>query len=64
MVPVGFSPSRRRALWAGGSLFAGLGLAPVLSGLQPTPVAQWVGGLAGALVGMTAQALVRNHEND
>jgi hypothetical protein len=61
--PVGFSARRRRALWAGGSLLAGLGLAPVLTGLLPTPASQWVGGLAGMLAGMTVQTLVTNPGN-
>ena len=58
LIPVGFCAHRRPALWAGGSLLAGLGLAPALTGLLSTPAGDWVGGLVGVLVGIKLRALV------
>jgi hypothetical protein len=52
LVPVGFCAGRRAMVWAGLTLLVGLALMPVLLGLRPSPPWEWLGGLAGVLLGM------------
>ena len=59
--PVGLCARRRPALWAVGSLLAGLALAPALTGVLATPVPEWLGGVAGALAGIRTRSLVSRY---
>ena len=58
---VGLCARRRPALWAVGSLLAGLALAPALTGVLATPVPEWLGGVAGALAGIRTRSLVSRY---
>jgi hypothetical protein len=59
--PMGFWAHTRRGFWlARAALLAGLVAVPATTGLVPTPPGQFAGALAGFMLGVSLQALVRS----
>jgi hypothetical protein len=58
LAAVGYYAAPRPLLWAGVALLSGLGAAPMLTGLLPTPAVGWLAGIGGALIGMRLRAFV------
>jgi hypothetical protein len=58
LLPVGFCARRRSMVWAAVALLAGVALMPELAGLRPSPAWEWLGAIAGALMGIRLRKVV------